>query len=213
MFQWNDRELLRYLGHKGQELTPQIENLILECKLELEQIAVPKSHWNIFPLMVKDKQIDMTCLQTTSKHLSVNLRDCKEVILFGATLGSGVDLCLRRYSMTQVSKSVVMQAASVAMLETYCDEVNDKIKEIYLQNGKFLRPRFSPGYGDFPIECQKKLIGALELPKKIGLTVTDHYVMVPSKSVTAIMGVSYVPQTCKTQGCEVCKKIDCLYRR
>lgn len=115
--------------------------------------------------------------------------------------------------MTQVSKSVVMQAASVAMLETYCDEVNDKIKEIYLQNGKFLRPRFSPGYGDFPIECQKELIGALELPKKIGLTVTDHYVMVPSKSVTAIMGVSHVPQACKTQGCEACKKIDCLYRR
>ncbi|MDD3253134.1 MAG: vitamin B12 dependent-methionine synthase activation domain-containing protein [Lachnospiraceae bacterium] len=212
-FKWNEREILRYLGHRGQEVPENVEALIAETERELERAAVPKAYWREYPLTVQDGVLDMDCLKTTSRSLERNLKDCEKVILFGATLGSQVDVLLHRYSVLQMSKAVVMQAASVAMLETFCDEKNEALKAFYKELGWYLRPRFSPGYGDFPLECQRQLVPALELGKRIGVTLTDSLLMMPSKSVTAVIGASRLPRNCSVQGCEVCGKKDCLYRR
>ena len=213
-FHWNDRELLRYLGCKNGTAPDQnTADLIMQCKQELEAVASPRVTWREYPLSFQGHVIDMTCLQTQSKSLERNLRDCERVLLFAATLGSQVDVLLHRYNMIQMSKAVVMQAASVAMLETFCDEQNEKLKEEYQEKGWYLRPRFSPGYGDFPLECQKQIAPALELGKRIGVTLTDSLLMAPSKSVTAVIGVSRLPRNCTVHGCEVCAKRDCAYRR
>lgn len=214
IFHWNDRELLRYLGCKNGTVPDQnLTDLIAQCKQELEQAASPRVIWREYPLCIQDHSIDMTCLQTQSKSLERNLKDCERVLLFAATLGSRVDVLLHRYNMTQMSKAVVMQAASVAMLETFCDEQNQKLKEEYEEKGWYLRPRFSPGYGDFSLECQRQIAPALELNKRIGVTLTDSLLMAPSKSVTAVIGVSRLPRNCTVQGCEACAKRDCAYRR
>ena len=214
IFHWNDRELLRYLGCKNGTVPDQnLTDLIAQCKQELEQAASPRVIWREYPLCIHDHSIDMTCLQTQSKSLERNLKDCERVLLFAATLGSRVDVLLHRYNMIQMSKAVVMQAASVAMLETFCDEQNQKLKEEYEEKGWYLRPRFSPGYGDFSLECQRQIAPALELNKRIGVTLTDSLLMAPSKSVTAVIGVSRLPRNCTVQGCEACAKRDCAYRR
>lgn len=213
MFNWNEREILRYLGHHGQAVEGNVERLIAECQRELEQAATPRTIWREFPLQIRNHEIDMTCLRTRSRNLERNLKDCDAVLLFGATLGSQVDVLLQRYGKLQMSKAVVMQAASVAMLESYCDEVNEEIKQEYLRGGRFLRPRFSPGYGDFPLQCQPEIAAALELNKRIGITLTDSLLMAPSKSVTAVIGISPISRDCSVQGCEVCGKKDCAYRR
>ena len=213
-FHWNDRELLRYLGCKNGAAPDQnTADLIIQCKQELERAASPRVIWREYPLSFQGHVIDMTCLQTESKSLERNLKDCERVLLFAATLGSQVDVLLHRYNMIQMSKAVVMQAASVAMLETFCDEQNQKLKEEYEEKGWYLRPRFSPGYGDFPLECQRYIAPALERGKRIGGTLTDSLLMAPSKSVTAVIGVSRLPRNCTVQGCEVCTKRDCAYRR
>ena len=214
IFHWNDRELLRYLGCKNGTVPDQnLTDLIAQCKQELEQAASPRVIWREYPLCIQDHSIDMTCLQTQSKSLERNLKDCERVLLFAATLGSRVDVLLHRYNMIQMSKAVVMQAASVAMLETFCDEQNQKLKEEYEEKGWYLRPRFSPGYGDFSLECQRQIAPALELNKRIGVTLTDSLLMAPSKSVTAVIGLSETETSCHIKGCEVCQKKDCAYRR
>ena len=115
IFHWNDRELLRYLGCKNGTVPDQnLTDLIAQCKQELEQAASPRVIWREYPLCIQDHSIDMTCLQTQSKSLERNLKDCERVLLFAATLGSRVDVLLHRYNMIQMSKAVVMQAASVA---------------------------------------------------------------------------------------------------
>ena len=211
--EWNEREILRYLGHRGQEIPENVEELIKECERELEQMASPRAMWKEYPLSIHDHVLDMGFLQTKSKSLERNLRDCERVILFAATLGSRVDVLLHRYNMIQMSKAVVMQAASVAMLGTFCDEKHQELKSSYEAKGWYLRPRFSPGYGDFPLECQREIAPALEMGKRIGVNLTDTLLMMPSKSVTAVIGASRLPRNCTVQGCEVCAKRDCAYRR
>lgn len=213
MLKWNEKEILRYLGYRGQEIPEEVYSLIGECERELERMAAPKSIWREYPLQIRDHELDMGVLKTKSRNLERNLKDCERILLFAATLGSGVDVLLQRYSRLQMSKAVVMQAAAAAMLETYCDGQNEQLKQEYLQKGWYLRPRFSPGYGDFSLENQKPLAAALELNKRIGITLTDSLLMAPSKSVTAVIGVSRIPRNCSVQGCEACGKKDCLYRR
>jgi 5-methyltetrahydrofolate--homocysteine methyltransferase len=58
--------------------------------------------------------------------------------------------------------------------------------------GESLRPRFSAGYGDLPLEYQKKIFDLLDPHTQIGLTLNDSYLMSPSKSVTALIGVEKI---------------------
>lgn len=208
------REILRYLGYGRQEADEAVAGLVEECVEELLSVASPKSIYRVYPLnLLPEDEIDFTVFQTKSKNLSKNLRGCDQVILFAATLGAQVDGLLHRYTLLQMSKAVTMQAAATAMIEAYCDEVNTAIKKLYEEKGLYLRPRFSPGYGDFPLECQREITAVLETSKRIGIMLTDSLLMTPSKSVTAVMGMSPKLHRCEVKGCEACSKKDCAYRR
>ena len=210
----NTKEILRYLGYGRHEAKEQVLVLIEACVRELERAAVPKSIYKEYPLSFYGEEgIDCCAFQTCSKALKKNLKDCQSVLLFGATLGTGVDLLLHRYNRLQMSKAVVLQAAAAAMLEDYCDQMNEEIEKKYEEKGLYLRPRFSPGYGDFSLECQPALLGCLEAGKRIGITLTDSLLMAPSKSVTAVIGISRIPGTCGMRSCQDCEKRDCAYRR
>ena len=94
--------------------------------------------------------------------------------------------------------------------EEWCQREIAKQQE---KEGWYLRPRFSPGYGDFDIQYQKPLMQMLDCAKTIGLTMTDSFMMTPTKSVTAVIGMSRIKERCPIQGCEICEKKDCEYRR
>lgn len=208
------REIYRYLGYGRAGADEATARLCEECVRELEQAASPRSYYREYPLALSpDGEIDAGCFITRSRALAKNLQDCSRIILFGATIGPGPDHLIRRYSKVRMSKAVIMQAASAAMVEAYCDEVNGWIRDEYEGRGLYLRPRFSPGYGDFDLGCQSPIFEALELNKRTGMSLTDSLLMAPSKSVTAVMGVSEKPHRCDLHGCEACGKADCAYRR
>lgn len=207
------REAVRYLGYGRNAIDERTLKMIQESFAELEQIADARFVYRIFEISFEQENV-LKIGKTTieSKNLSKNLKDCHSVVVFGATLGTGVDRLMKKYSLTDMSKVVVLQACAAAMLEEYCDRAQVEI-ENGLDEGLKLRPRFSPGYGDFSILCQNDLLMMLDASKKIGLTVTDSFMLTPVKSVTALMGISEKTQTCNIKGCEVCLKLDCLYRR
>lgn len=208
------REIRRYLGYGNHKADERVDALIEECMEELLQAASPKSTFMVFPMsLLPDNWIDFSVFKTQSRNLSKNLKECSQVILFAATLGAEVDVLLHKYTLLQMSKAVTMQAAATAMIEEYCDEVNQSLMAEYEKKGLYLRPRFSPGYGDFPLECQKDITAVLGTSKRVGIMLTDSLLMTPSKSVTAVMGVSEKPRHCEVKGCEVCGKGDCGFRR
>ena len=89
-----------------------------------------------------------------------------------------------------MAKAVVGQACAAAELEEYCDHCQRQIAREAERQGRYLRPRFSPGYGDFSIHCQDTLMRMLDCAKTIGLTLTAGGMMTPTKSVTAVIGMS-----------------------
>lgn len=97
-------------------------------------------------------------LEITSRNLAKNMNGCTQVVMLGATLGVKVDMLMKRYSLTEMSRTVVLQACAATMLEEYLNNWQKSLKEEMTSRGYFLRPRFSPGYGDFSILHQKDIL-------------------------------------------------------
>ncbi|MCR5370782.1 MAG: Vitamin B12 dependent methionine synthase activation subunit [Clostridium sp.] len=227
----NRREIYRYLGIKANEKPDAAtEKLAEECIAELSEKCRPRSFARWFPCAVTEAAapgsverprvteaaapiIDFSCFQVKSRDLAKNLRGCGQVILFAATIGEGADFLTRKYSRTNVAKAVVMQAAAAAMVEAFCDEENKKLREQAEEQGWFLRPRFSPGYGDFSLEHQRDFARVLEMQKTVGITLSESLLMLPSKSVTAVIGAGRTDTKCVLSGCESCGNADCAFRR
>ncbi len=208
------KEVLRYLGYGREQADGQILALLETVIEELERTARPRHLQREFELeLLEGDRIFGGCFLVKSQALRRNLEDCERVIVFAATLGAEVDYLLQRYGRLQMSRAVVLQAASAAMIEAYCNLVCKELAERYEAQGLYLRPRFSPGYGDLPLDCQPDLLNALEAGKRIGIKLTESFLMMPSKSVSAVIGVSKKPRRCAVGGCEACKKADCPYRR
>ena len=207
-------EAIRYMGYHGTQPDEAVQASLTRCGEALQQAAEPKSIYRVFPLQHIDAQtLEIADVQIHSKNLARNLQGCSEVCLMAATLGIGPDRLIARASAVRMSDAVIYQAAAAAMVETYCDEVNERIRQEAAQRGMYCRPRFSPGYGDFPIAHQRDFSRLLDTPRKIGLTVTESCLLAPIKSVTAVIGLSETPQPCHRKGCEECGKTDCAYRR
>ena len=79
-----------------------------------------------------------------------------------------------------------MQALGAERIEALCDAFCDSLIS---EKGVLLRPRFSPGYGDLPLEVQKDIFSLLECHKRIGVSLNESLLMSPSKSVTAFVGL------------------------
>lgn len=207
------REAVRYLGYGKHAIDERTLALIQDSFEELDQASDARFVYRIFEISKADKNgLTIGNLKIESRNLAKNLKNCQKAVLFGATLGTRVDMLMKKYSLTDMSKTVVLQACAAAELEEYCDKMQKQIA-LELDTGLYLRPRFSPGYGDFSILHQKELLEMMEAPKKIGLTMTEGYMLTPTKSVTAVIGISDEEQLCHIKGCEVCPKVDCIYRR
>lgn len=206
-------EALRYLGYRGQKIDKQTEELLEETIGELERDSLPKSICREYDCRVAGDDILLGSLAVTSKNLARNLRGCRRVVLLAATIGRGADFMIKRYSVVNMAKAAVAQAAGAACIESYVDEVEDSIRESAQKRGLYLRPRFSPGYGDFPLEYQRDIFDLLECSKRIGLTLTEGNLMMPSKSVTAVIGLtSQANESCHQKNCSLCEKTDCEFR-
>lgn len=208
------KEAVRYLGYGKHAIDERTFMLIQESFQELEEIADVKSIYRIFEIThLNANELRLGKMTVKSSSLCKNLKGCDFAILLGVTLGTEVDRRMRKYELLDMPRAVVFQASAATFLEEHCDEIEDRMKNEFNQLEQYLRPRFSPGYGDFSILHQKEILEMLEAPKCIGLTMTDSFMMTPTKSVTAVIGVSKTDEKCHKKGCEICSKIDCLYRR
>ncbi len=212
-FNINRSEILRYMQYPTGNDISDVEELINSCISEFTAAAEYKACYSQFNIDICDDCIDFGFMKVKSSALSTNLKDCREVYAFAATTGIKAERLLSKYHRISPGKAFILDAIGSAAIEAFCDYLNDYLRVKAAENGHFLRPRFSPGYGDFPIEHQPDLISVLDANRKLNLTLTDSLMMVPTKSVTAIIGIADTPNTCRTETCETCTRSDCLYRK
>ena len=130
MIELDRSEAIRYMGYHGTQPDEAVQASLTRCGEALQQAAEPKSIYRVFPLQHIDAQtLEIADVQIHSKNLARNLQGCSEVCLMAATLGIGPDRLIARASAVRMSDAVIYQAAAAAMVETYCDEVNERIRQ------------------------------------------------------------------------------------
>lgn len=209
----DEKEVLRYLGYKGKPADELIRKSVHYCIEQLEENCKPRSISKTVPVHFDNNAVIIGKLSVMGRDLREHLRGCEKAILFAATLGPNADMLLERMSKVDISRAAVLQAAAAAMIESYCDEVQSVFAAKAAEEQLYLRPRYSPGYGDFSIRYQKDLLSLLDCPRKIGLTITDSFMLAPTKSVTAVIGLTGDSKGCSVSNCMICKSQNCPFRK
>lgn len=206
-------EILRYLGISG-EGDPGTMELLQQSLLWMEEDSNPKHVMERVPLSFGpgEDRVVLGGTEFISRNLAGNLRRCEAAYIFVATLGLRVDHRMKRLMALSMAQAVVYQAVAATAIEAYCDEINEELRREAEAEGCFLKPRYSPGYGDLSLEYQRILLNRLQASKRIGVTLTDSLMMIPTKSVSAILGITKVPSIGTENKCDCCENAECEYR-
>lgn len=213
----NHKEIYRYLGYQKNTPDTQILQMIDDVLTELKKNINPKNIYKIYSCNVDGDKISLLTdgeliAKFESTGLAGNLKQCKKVVLFAATLGIEIDKLINKYEIINIAKASVVQSCAAACIEKYCDMIQEDIKIKAKDEQLYVRPRFSPGYGDLTLMAQKDIFRILECTKRMGLTLTQSLMMYPTKSVTAFIGLTPNPQSCHVDKCKICRNIGCEFR-
>lgn len=201
----NINEALRYLGI---QVAPD-DTLLTQLTLlsnELQSRIKPRFVWRAFSL-TPDSEFQIPNSELVKRVLG----ESGQAAILVCTLGAEFDLWMKRLQARDMSQAVMLDALGSVYVEAGCDAVQSDIRARF--PGMFLTDRFSPGYGDFPLTAQPSLM-AYAGAGRIGVTITDALLMIPQKSVTAIVGISDQPQPARIRGCTYCAmNKTCPYRK
>lgn len=208
-------EVLRYLGYKG-SIIDENTNLQIDKATELiKKIAMPKIIYRVSDIIFENGlSLSATNFKPLGNDIAALLKDCKKAVLFAATIGNLFETELRKAQITDMAFAVILDSCANSAIENVCDNFQNHIRLSWEKEGMFLTERFSPGYGDMPITQQKEFCMVLDTARKIGVTVSSSGLLVPTKSVTAIIGISENPQPKRIKSCENCTAFaNCKFRK
>lgn len=206
---YDRNEAVRYMG--GRKNDDDAGVLADMAYLKLRNEVQARCVYRVLDCKVDDSGVLLDGEYFKSAKLAAHIKGCTRAVLLAATLGAKVDIALRCMAVANIAEGAAGQAVCTALIETYCDEMEEKISSEY--GGLYFKARFSPGYADWALTDQPKLLKMLDAPKRIGLTVTAGGMLAPVKSVTAVIGIT---ETCGklTASCENCANNgNCIYKK
>lgn len=216
-------EVLRYMGHRSKQFSdddhaddpggsiendidPDIALQLSEAIDAVERYSIPKYTYKVFDIDRSGGRLvlDGTSVSLTGHDADRLLSDCSSCIVLAATVGLACDQLIRKKQITDMASALMLDCCASSAIESICDQLNADLEKDYLSRGLFLTERYSPGYGDMPLSLQTDLCGLLQTQKLIGLSVTPGLTLTPTKSVTAVIGISDHPQAVHSRTCEDC---------
>lgn len=213
------KETRRYAGLMKAADFPEekIEDACQDARL----LARPQGIWQVYDYDCQKQEIqaEPPCLIQGEK-IGRHLAGCEKVILLAATVGEDIEAAVTgRFAKDEYTASVLLDAAATAAVEQIADGMEKAIKPKAAAKGYGMRWRFSPGYGDWPIEQQPELL-RLSHAGEIGLSLSSSMMLIPRKSITAIIGLYKEKKNMPpdgsmphANGCAACSKTDCPARK
>lgn len=208
----NREEALRYMGYHGVPDTA-FSALVDDCEKKLIQAAQPRVIYRVLTLQRENSSpLSAGTLPLPGNDIAKHLNNCDRILLMAATLSVQTDQLIHRAGISDMTKSLVLDALASAGIEQICNRAETIFQEQL--PGIYFTWRFSPGYGDLPLELQPQILQLLDAQKRLGLTVTPENILVPRKSVTAVIGLSEQPLKKGVRGCATCRMREtCTFRK
>lgn len=197
----HQQQWLMRMGIKG-AVDERLQNDMDREEERLLKAVVPQGIYRILPL---------DAINLPGNAIKKHLNGCYEMAVMGVTLGAAADRLIRSSQIRDMASAVILDCGASVLIEQICDEFEEQIRK---ETNGFLTGRYSPGYGDLPIETQDEMIRIIDGPRKIGLNVNQSHIMIPRKSVTAIIGIADHPVKGYLATCQECALRDtCTLRK
>lgn len=175
-------EALAFLGHRGQALGPDLAARLQRAAALCEAELTPRGVWRILPWETARAFL-------TGSDLAAHVAGCPEVALMAVTLGPESELVLRREAALGATDGLLVDACASSLVEQAANQLDGLIVEEAAARGLTTTSRYSPGYGDLPLTCQPAFLAACGADRILGLRTTAANMLVPSKSITAVIGL------------------------
>ena len=159
--------------------------------LEAFRLCHPQGAWTC--IEIKRRTAAQTVLADgtvfKSRSLSEMLAESDAVLLMAATVGSQIMAAIRDVVKSDGARALILDAVGGQTANAALDLLNRHLRQRFIRKNEILTSmRFSPGYADLELENQKFIFEILKL-EKLGLELTDRFLLVPEKSVIGICGV------------------------
>ncbi|MBQ7332749.1 MAG: hypothetical protein IJW38_00170 [Clostridia bacterium] len=177
------REILRYAaGGNGAEISALLDACIDKARSVLNyNVAFCELEFTI-----RGNKCDFGKFCVSSASLAKNLSKARRVFLFVASVGHGIDRLIAKFSRTSPLSALLFNAIGTERVEALADSF---VAWLEKENCAKALSRFSAGYGDLPLALQKDVFEILKPERQMGVFLSDRFVMSPSKSVTAFVGL------------------------
>lgn len=197
-------EALRYLGVKG-EPGPELYEEMSAIGDRLVRSVEPRYLYRASRVALGEEGVALEGLGLTLPGTLARrmLEGCGQAMLLVCTLGAGFEAMLRAEQARSMARAAMLDACGSVWVEAGCAAAEEEIAAH--APGSYLTDRFSPGYGDLPLDLQGDICAVLDASRRLGLTVTESLLLNPVKSVTAVIGVSDRPQMARVRGCDYCQ--------
>ena len=216
-------EMLRYLGYGGQQIEPELSRRIELVVEHLELDIEPRGVRRVFAVDATgvDEQggpsirLVGTNVELRGRDIYRHLKDARFAALMACTLGMDAERRLRTTGAQQPLEGAVLDAACSAYVEAAVEQMDRQVKTAAAAHGLAGNWRFSPGYGDCPLSAQRSIVNALNATRLIGLTVTPTSLLMPTKSITAVIGLfdGEVHDAQSRPTCNICRMREhCRFR-
>lgn len=198
---WVKKELLRHERIK--------RDMILNCADE----SIEEAKRLVSPKIVQ-RAMKASFIALSTKQISLYLKGATGIIILLVTISGKLE---KKASLLMANheelKGYLFDKIGSLAVESLASCAEDHFRRAYARKGKDVSARFSPGYCDWPLEEQLKISKLIDF-SKAGVSLTENCMMVPKKSISAILGVGPKGAFGKTASpCGICGIKDCNYRR
>ncbi len=214
-------EMLRYLGYAGQDIGSDLAARIDEAIALCERVSMPRFSWRAFPLRGGCDaegnpvlRLEGSTLTLPGEDILEHLKGAVECVVMACTLGLSNEREARRLSATDPTMAALFSAAGSSLVEAVADACSADVLSNSLGRGFTAGSRFSPGYGDLPLAVQPAIVRVLKADSRLGMTPTESGLVVPAKSVTALIGLFDAPHDEACLTCDACAaRGNCVMRK
>ena len=121
------------------------------------------------------------------KNMAKLLAHCSYVTVMASTIGPELENRVETLKNDQPSDAYYLEVVGGWMADYMAEQVDKRIETEILKSGFGRTMRYSPGYGDWDLTCQGEMV-RLTQAHRIGISLTESFIMIPRKSVTAAIG-------------------------
>lgn len=165
---------------------------------------------DLITTMIKEAK---NLIKPVASFKKVSLNNKSEIFLFAVSIGHRLENEVRNlFGSGNYSQATVLDAAGSAAVEDLRDKFKKLAAKLAAKNNLYLGQDYTPGSGLIKLSSQAKIISILA-GEEIGLSVNQHNLLEPKKSITSIIEITAKKEANRKASCLSCNLKDCQYRK